>query len=84
MSENNPITARDYQDAINVQDAINLSGVAQSFASVIKRIPSGRNTHTLSKLYVYKMFLLAFPNVALPEGFPEAYLDAMNRVEGRL
>lgn len=71
------ITAKDYQTAIDVQDACNLSGVTQSLAEVVKRIESGtsdRNTHPIVKLYVYKLWLLAFPDEPLPDGFYKPYM----------
>lgn len=82
------ITAKDYQDAINVQNACNASGVAQSLASVIKEIEAEstdeRNTHPIVKLYVYKLFLLAFPEVEHPNCFERPYLQACDAAEGKI
>lgn len=61
------LTKRDWQDAVAVQDACNLSGVVISLADVCKRIRtepdfSGTdyvNRHPIVKLYVSKLMSLA-------------------------
>jgi hypothetical protein len=82
------LTAADYQKAIDVQDACNLCGVAQSFAAIIKEIPHNstdeRNQHPIVQLFVYKMFLLAFPHVALPEGFEKPFQQCSDAAEGKI
>ena len=48
------LTKHDYQTAMDVQSACNLSGVILSFARVIVKIPGGtdaRNRHPICRLY---------------------------------
>lgn len=82
------ITAKDYQDAINVQNACNLAGPAQSLAEIIKRIETdstdSRNQHPIVKLFVYKMFILAFPDQPLPDGFDKPYHLACDAANGNI
>jgi hypothetical protein len=58
------LTARDYADAISVQDACNLSGVVFSFARVMQRIcnsthgTSERNQHAIARLYAEQIYHL--------------------------
>ncbi len=56
------LTPRDYQDAIDVQNACNLSGVVFSFARVMQRIcndrtlgTAERNTHPIAVMYSSKI-----------------------------
>lgn len=68
MSEEG-LTARDYEEAITVQDACNLSGVAHSFSRVLEKIwvearKQGKgtdwvNSHIICKMYVDKLRHLA-------------------------
>jgi len=55
------LTAKDYQAALDVQDACNLSGVVHSFAEVLPRIREEANDtdkinrHPISVMYASKI-----------------------------
>jgi hypothetical protein len=58
-----PLTARDYKDAILVQDACNLSGVLYAWARVMDKIcdatrnqgTDAKNTHPINVLFASKV-----------------------------
>ena len=57
-----PIGPRDYQDALDVQNACNLSGVAHSLFEVCRRLrasgvtdTSAVNTHPIVRMYASKI-----------------------------
>ena len=80
------LTKADYQSAIDVQDACNLSGVARSFAELLPRVwaeahegshgTAWVNEHPICVLYTNKMMDLAHADV--PERYGAA-LDAAYR-----
>ena len=73
------LTPKDYQDALLVQDACNLSGVVHSFADVITRIDyqntEERNTHPICKLYADKIADLA--KVRTFDEYSDAYQECV-------
>lgn len=82
-----PLSARDYQSALDVQTACNLSGVVFSFARVMQRIcdsePSGtdaRNTHAICQLYAEQIKYLAYSGFG-PEGYSMAYEECVAKSE---
>ena len=62
------LTTKDYQSAIDVQSACNLSGIVFSFAKVMKRICNERakgnhgtdwvNTHPIAQMYAVQILHL--------------------------
>lgn len=83
------LTTNDFQRAIDVQDACNLSGVAISFAGVMKKIcaeankvgegTEWKNTHPISILYTNKMASLTGECVSGGVVFHQAYEECMAR-----
>ena len=78
------LTPGDFQRAIDIQEACNLSGIAHSFSSVLPRIlvearmraqgTEWVNTHPISVMYTSKMVSLAGHDcLAGDVGFDEAY-----------
>lgn len=75
-------TRRDFEDALSVQDASNLCGVAQSFAEILCRLMEQAsaehlgtrwvNQHPIAVLFIYKMADLAGGHNTLD--FRPAYL----------
>lgn len=83
----NDLTVDDYKEALSVQDACNLSGVANLLTRTLGKINGGtkeRNQHPIVRLLVYKMYLLSFPEEELPNGFTQAYLEVSDVIVGRL
>lgn len=80
------LTVANYQEALDVQDACNLSGVAHLLTRVLGKLEGGtseRNQHPIVRLLVYKMYLLAFPEEELPDGFHSAYVDVTDVIVGK-
>uniref|UniRef100_A0A6M3LZC1 Uncharacterized protein n=1 Tax=viral metagenome TaxID=1070528 RepID=A0A6M3LZC1_9ZZZZ len=83
------LTKKDYESAIQVQDACNLSGVVSSFSEVLPRIwdevrSNGKGTtevnqHPISKLYADKIVDLA--RVRDFDSFSVAYKECRRRAE---
>ena len=81
------ITSEDYQRALLVQDAVNLSGVVHSFSEVVSRLweearRGGHgteyvNTHPICKLYADKIVDLAKVRDT------SAYMDAYKECEDK-
>src|SRR5258708_33039861 len=79
------LTRRDYQDALDVQDACNLSGVVFAFARVMQKICNesnapnrGRdwkNTHPIAVLYASKIASLTGCEMDM------RYSNAYNRIQ---
>jgi len=69
MNVKNGLTPKDYQNALDVQGAVNLSGVVRSFALVTERIWNEAraegggtefvNKHPISRLYAEQINFLA-------------------------
>ena len=82
------LTRQDYQDALDVQNACNLSGVVQSFSDILGRIweeahASGHGTlwvnqHPISVLFTNKIADLAHGDS------PEQYGEAVETIYTRL
>lgn len=78
MSNPRPLDARDYSDALIVQDACNLCGVAQAFAAIMIRIGRETNStdesnrHPIAQLFAAKIASLS--GVDRPSN--DAYFDA--------
>lgn len=73
------ITKKDYQDALTVQDACNLSGVVHAFAEILTRMEGDtrtRNTHPISKLFADKIADLA--QVRSTSDYSKAYAQCVN------
>ena len=74
------VTVKDYRDALLIQDAVNLTAIAQSFADVSKRILHDvGNTkdvwrHPIAVLYASKIASLT--NCEAPFVFSHAYEKA--------
>jgi hypothetical protein len=70
-----PLTPNDYQTALNVQVACNLSGVVFSFARVMQRIcntnggTDARNHHPIAVLFAEQIHALT----GYSQGYAEAY-----------
>lgn len=83
------LTANDFQRAIDVQDACNLSGVAISFAAVMKKIcaeanemsagTEWKNTHPIAVLYTCKMISLTGDGMCGGVMFHQAYMECLDR-----
>lgn len=69
MSENKNLTANDYQSAIDVQNACNLSGVVHSFSRVMAKIcheanegkhfgTEWKNSHAICRMYAEQIMHL--------------------------
>jgi hypothetical protein len=77
------LTVRDYQDAIDVQSAVNLSGVVFSFARVMQKIcdegqrlgkgTQWRNHHPIAVLYAYEISWLTNQAEGSSEVWQQAY-----------
>ena len=74
------LTARNYQDALEVQDACNLSGVVHSFSKVMSSIMGDAsnthdvNRHPIAVLYADKIASLAgVQSLSYDSGFSAAY-----------
>ena len=84
------LTHRDYDNAIVVQDACNLSGVLKSFAEVMEKIcyeahqlevgTDWKNKHPISVLYASKIAALTGCGVGM--NFIEAYNHCQERSKG--
>ena len=77
------LTKKDYQDALYVQDACNLSGIVFSFAKVMQKIcddnpgsTDARNTHPIARLYAEQIMHLSCGD----KNNDEAYIDAYGKV----
>ena len=83
------LTRRDWQNAIDVQDACNLSGVVHTFSDVISRIwweankrgegTNWVNTHPIVVLYVSKLATLSDSDSCL--AFSRAYETVTKHLE---
>ena len=75
----------DYQCAIDVQDACNLSGVVFSFARVMQKLCDGgldtteRNTHAIAVLYASKIASLT--NCEAWPHFSDSYDEAKRQAD---
>lgn len=76
------LSPKDWDDAIEIQDACNLSGVVFSFARVMQRIcnstagdTSVRNHHAIARLYADKIMQLTGGR-AFSEAFDECWREA--------
>ncbi len=86
------ITIQHYKDAINVQDACNLSGVVFDFSQVMEDIceeahiqghgTEWKNQHVLSILWAYKIAELTGQDIADPGIFAIAYAQALKLSQG--
>lgn len=87
---NDELNTKDYRDAINVQDACNLSGVAASFSRVMMKIwatarATGNdntkwvNEHPISVMYANKIAQLTGQSVYDVLPFSRAY-DACRKL----
>ena len=84
MAETEGLKARDYADAVTVQDACNLSGVVLSFAEIIPRLNAEmrrlgrgtewRNRHPICVLFAAKIADLA----GVPSYQQGPYIDALD------
>lgn len=77
------------REAVSVQDACNLSGVAQGFAKVMlelcELVPEGtraRNTHPITRLWVDKLASLAGCQDLGNENVMEAYREVERIMKG--
>ena len=77
MEEKHGLTARDYQTAIDVQDACNLMGVVRAFSRIIPRLfvstrgTDERNRHPISVMFSSKIASLTGSESI--DGFAVAY-----------
>lgn len=88
-----PLTSKDYRDAIEVQGAVNLSGIAHSLSRVVTRIweepdcagTDWVNTHPIVVLYVEQLVYLSGrpPNRHLKSSSPIPYVQAYRICEER-
>jgi hypothetical protein len=85
------LTKKDYQDALNVQSACNLSGVIKSFAEVMKKIfdegfnehkgTDWINQHPICRLYAEQIaFLTGSGTPSNGESYRKAYQEAESQV----
>jgi hypothetical protein len=79
------LTAKDYESAIIVQDACNLSGVVHSFCDIIKRITEesrekGKGTQYVNEHPICKLFADKIADLARVRDF-ESYYQAFNECE---
>lgn len=63
-----PIGKQDYQDAVDLQNAVNIAAITRTFLEVLLRLQQELycNTeplrqHPIVRLFVYKLFSLCFP-----------------------
>jgi hypothetical protein len=72
------LTAKDYQTALDVQSACNLSGVVFSFAHIMEKIcedvkgTDDRNNHAICRLFAEQIMFLTSS---------KDYMDAYNECE---
>ena len=82
-------TLRDYQDSIDVQNAVNLSGVVHSFARVMPKIMAEMRENKGSSEYVwhhpisvlYSSKIASLTNSEDASAFSKAYNTVMERIE---
>ena len=82
------LTIKDYEDAMAVQSACNLSGVVYSFARVMDKIcedtDSGtkeRNTHPICRLYAEQIMHLTCGGVGDNLSYRAAYMEVADIIE---
>ena len=85
------LTRKDWNDAMNVQSACNLSGVVKSFATVMEKIfnkgyeehkgTDWINTHPICRMYAEQIAHLT--NAGVPSN-SESYRKAYNEVENQI
>ncbi len=80
---------KDYQEAIDVQNACNLSGVVGSFSRVLTKlweVPGAGtefvNTHPISRLYAEQIAHLSGAGMGDSESYSAAYTITMEVLEG--
>jgi len=84
------LTKTDWQRAIDVQDACNLSGVVHSLAEVLPRIREDNpgtahvNRHPIVVLYVSKLSSLSGAQFNEMEAFSQAYQAAQTAIDNEV
>ena len=83
------LTKQDYKDAIQIQDASNLSGIVHAFSKVVSKIweeahekeegTDWVNQHPICRLYANKIATLSGGDTF--EGFQKAYETCADRAE---
>ena len=91
MSEKELLTRKDYQAAIDVQDACNLSGVVFSFAEIMERLcntahaeghgTDWKNHHPIAVLFADKIAALAGTGDSSDSNYATAYHDTKKYLE---
>ena len=79
------LTSKDYETAMMIQDACNLSGVVHSFSEVISRIvqesiEKGKGTKYVNEHPICKLFADKISDLARVRDF-ESYYQAFNECE---
>jgi hypothetical protein len=82
---------KDYQDAINVQDACNLSGVVKSLARVMDKIwdearegnrgTDWVNRHPIVRLYIEQLVYLNHGGMGDSDSYQSSYAMVKKRIE---
>jgi len=83
------LTKRDYQDALDVQSACNLSGVINSFVRVLERVRAevqgtdAINKHPICRLYAEQIiYLTGGGSSNNSESYNDAYVIAEQKSNG--
>lgn len=85
--QNNELTIKDYQDALDVQSACNLCGVVQSFAKVMLKIRASANgtdeanKHPIARLYAEQIAYLSGAGMGDTGTYTAAYVDVHRALE---